>query len=1481
MKNTGLLWLLTPLAKAAINAIDGTQASMPALVDTDEPAPIADINTYHPDQHDCPLTCDDVSNVHSWITYFSIDRLKRCKEPMLLQFSLTQSLSNPATDVLLRACTLGGDGDANNKMVDPITNFPNPKKDKSLLHQGPLSTARSCVATGSEFKRQLRVLHRGENNNTADVAVLFGGIKKYFENEGNCDEESVFIYHAGVVAGMYMGADVGKATVRSVLEGFSDHLSNSVSKAITIAEHCEDEKETENSVGVVIDTTTDLAAVQKLLRARGGFLDIYARGRTPPQAQEDGTCATYLIKQGDICDTLARKNGITVDDIEKFNKDTWAWGGCSRMRYGYNMCLSEGKPPLPPPQEGAQCGPLVKPPIPWDGKTPMADLSPCPLKACCSNWGFCGVFPEHCDIHDAGKGTGPGATPPGVANTCISNCGVEIKQNSGPPDTFRRIGYYEAFSMDRTCLKMYARDAMLSTQYTHLHWAFAAIEPDTWKPIIVDKHDQWKDFKALQNVKRIVSFGGWAYSTEPATYHIIRDAITKNRDAFTDAIAKFVEEEGIDGVDIDWEYPGAPDIFVDGKPIGQKGDGTQYDRFLAVLKRKLGDKSVSIAAPASFWYLQAFPIDYISKTVDYIVYMTYDLHGQWDYGNVNAFDSCPSGKCIRSHVNLTETRNALSVITKAGVANNKIVVGEASYGRSFHMAVPGCWGPMCEFTGTREQSDAYPGRCTGTRGYISEAEMKEIQNWGQEKIELFHDADSNTDVMIRSDDYISYMSDITKETRRKDWVGLNFGGTVNWAIDLKNFGEADFDNTAGAAEPGSTGCVDGWDLDEIYSGGLCEFACSYGFCPFIACVCGDRGIVPQLPEEDKNSATAVADSGDVGLSQLCRFSCKYGFCPDDVCNNDNGIDDGDDGDDGGDDSSNWYDHCGNDIKCQNLHKCAIWKDKFDDWEQCQLGCAATIAEKQANNETVAYGCAYADQPPVEVKAWNNEIYYPGQCVCTNPLVEAIFDDVIEAMAAVAEIGCFLMMSALHTIFNIGTAIFPEIKPLNYGLDAAAAAAQTYNYLYPDSEDPSGAFDWWLSPCGDTSLVPDDLKKIFGIINEATDPLGSWRKPKAKKGSGKKGDGLNPNDRTRGPKSDKPGPNSRNGGSCKRGEPSNGGQYSDGKQGQELAVRAPNCPPKQPNKTHRHTKCKRPGVTKYTSMKNGVTARAVVCDKNDETTYYEYVVTTVTWQANPSPKAHRATCPGVATQACMHYSSVIRNVPAFATITCPAAAATNARSRSQDAPAVATFYEERGRYKDKKGKVTNNGWLETVNIVGGVPTTTTLIGAVCQADEYPPMQLLDWTDQVFLKGGVDVNAQRVRFVPSYENGRAGQMFKGVCLAGSLRYLGAQGLWDKGSSAAARHRIASETEPHNWDKHRTVTRYTVPLDNVRDRPEFTIAQWNHAHQNLDGLWANTQCWPTLKAPNDPGFAVLDIDPVTANFNRGNAIYSNSYVPGKNGV
>jgi GH18 family chitinase len=37
--------------------------------------------------------------------------------------------------------------------------------------------------------------------------------------------------------------------------------------------------------------------------------------------------------------------------------------------------------------------------------------------------------------------------------------------------------------------------------------------------------------------------------------------------------------------------------------------------------------TISIAASASFWYLKGFPIGAMAYVVDYVIYMTYDLHG--------------------------------------------------------------------------------------------------------------------------------------------------------------------------------------------------------------------------------------------------------------------------------------------------------------------------------------------------------------------------------------------------------------------------------------------------------------------------------------------------------------------------------------------------------------------------------------------------------------------------------------------------------------------------------------------------------------------------------------------------------------------------------------------------------------------------------------------------------------------------------------
>ncbi|KAH7153580.1 glycoside hydrolase superfamily [Dactylonectria macrodidyma] len=519
-----------------------------------------------------------------------------------------------------------------------------------------------------------------------------------------------------------------------------------------------------------------------------------SKGKLPdirPKPNADGTCASYTVKKGDSCATIAAKNGLKAADIHAFNKvQTWGFDSCEHLGYPLRICLSKGDPPMPAPVPNAVCGPTkpgTKPPNKAKKET-LADLSPCPLNACCNIWGQCGINGDFC-VKTRGKYGNPGTGPPG-SNGCATNCGQDIVNNDKAPSKILSVGYYESWNMDRPCLTMKAKAlANMGTSYTHMHWGFGTISKNL-DVGVDDKHGQWGDFKRLKSlgIKTILSLGGWGDSTSPETYDILRKMVSPSgREHFTDSLVKFANDNGLSGVDIDWEYPGAPDI--PGIPPGQKDDGKNYLAMLKLLRGKLDrSKTLSIAAPASYWYLKSFPIAEMAKYLDYIVYMTYDLHGQWDYKNKWAQPGCEAGNCLRSHVNLTETYDALSMITKAGVPSNKIVVGVSSYGRSFKMMDAGCRGPMCKYDGTVK---AKPGKCTKTGGYISNAEINSIIKTGS-GTKTWYDKTVDADFLVYdSTQWVSYMKESTKQSRARRWKSLNFAGTVDWAVDLQQFSEDD------------------------------------------------------------------------------------------------------------------------------------------------------------------------------------------------------------------------------------------------------------------------------------------------------------------------------------------------------------------------------------------------------------------------------------------------------------------------------------------------------------------------------------------------------------------------------------------------------------------------------------------------------------------------------------------------------------------
>ncbi|KAM0463941.1 hypothetical protein ACHAO4_000666 [Trichoderma viride] len=500
-----------------------------------------------------------------------------------------------------------------------------------------------------------------------------------------------------------------------------------------------------------------------------------------PKPQSDGVCATYLVKKGDTCADLAAFYTVTVTQIENWNKKTWGWMGCKDLQAKMKICLSSGDALMPAPIANAKCGPQVPGTKRPTNGTALALLNQCPLKACCDKWGQCGITSNFCTQIDSATGA-PGTSKNGT-NGCISNCGTKLISSSAPAH-FRSVAYFEAFNSGRKCLNMDVR-SLQGFNYDTIHFAFANVSTK-FDVDVSSLQKPFEDFVAMKNngFQRVLSFGGWSFSTDADSYPIFRESVTDaNRATFASNVVAFVKKWDLDGVDFDWEYPGAPDI--PNIPPGNPGDGGRYLSFLKTLKSKLpAGTTLSIAAPASFWYLKGFPIADISKVVDYIIYMTYDLHGQWDWNNTwSDRPGCPHGGCLRSHVNLTETMEALTMITKAGVASNKVIVGTASYGRSFKMSEKSCTGPSCHFTGPK--SGATPGRCTKTAGYISNAEIFELLEAGSGS--THYDKGSDSNVAIYGDNWVSYMTLNTTSGRQAKYKGLNFGGTTNWAVDLQSW----------------------------------------------------------------------------------------------------------------------------------------------------------------------------------------------------------------------------------------------------------------------------------------------------------------------------------------------------------------------------------------------------------------------------------------------------------------------------------------------------------------------------------------------------------------------------------------------------------------------------------------------------------------------------------------------------------------------
>jgi chitinase len=214
-----------------------------------------------------------------------------------------------------------------------------------------------------------------------------------------------------------------------------------------------------------------------------------------------------------------------------------------------------------------------------------------------------------------------------------------------------------------------------------INYAFANIK----NGLIIDGFDhEAQNLAALVALKQrnprlqvLVSVGGWAWSGGFSDM-----ALTpSSRSAFIDSVMDYIARYHLDGLDIDWEYPGIAGATTHFRPE----DGAHFALLLSALRTRFDAQQVlthhrlylSIAAGSSDDYIAHTPLGQIAHSLDTVNLMAYDYY--------EPSDDKTTGNHAPLHVDPKDRRAAsaeASVLAfeKAGVPASKLVLGVPFYG---------------------------------------------------------------------------------------------------------------------------------------------------------------------------------------------------------------------------------------------------------------------------------------------------------------------------------------------------------------------------------------------------------------------------------------------------------------------------------------------------------------------------------------------------------------------------------------------------------------------------------------------------------------------------------------------------------------------------------------------------------------------------------------------------------------------------------
>ncbi|XP_023347581.1 acidic mammalian chitinase isoform X3 [Eurytemora carolleeae] len=268
----------------------------------------------------------------------------------------------------------------------------------------------------------------------------------------------------------------------------------------------------------------------------------------------------------------------------------------------------------------------------------------------------------------------PATTSPGVSSTTSTGSG-----NCSPKKV---VCYYPNWAHYRPGLGSYKVEDIDVSLCTHIVYAFATLDGstytmnvfDSWLDIDLKNYEKFVGLRAqYPNKKFLIALGGWNDSRTNKYATLLASAALRAN--FVTKAVEFIAKYKFDGLDLDYEYPAFE------QSASEKSTFAAWVKELKTAFKPYGWELTAAVAAGKSKIDAGYDVPELSKYLDAIHLMTYDMHGSWE-------------STVNHHAPLYSTSSsdelsvdfAVNYWLSKGAPKSKLVVGIPTYGQSWTLS---------------------------------------------------------------------------------------------------------------------------------------------------------------------------------------------------------------------------------------------------------------------------------------------------------------------------------------------------------------------------------------------------------------------------------------------------------------------------------------------------------------------------------------------------------------------------------------------------------------------------------------------------------------------------------------------------------------------------------------------------------------------------------------------------------------------------